>query len=67
MRAPMKLRASYAVDEHSLAMLDAIAEQYEGNRSYAMRQIIREAAERRGIVVGKKPAEGRNGGEDAGS
>ncbi len=55
MRTPKNFRTSLTADEGSIALLDAIAEEYDGNRSFTMRRVLREAAERRGIVVAGKP------------
>jgi len=55
MRTPKNFRTSLTADRASIALLDAIAEEYDGNRSFTVRRVLREAAERRGIVVDVKP------------
>lgn len=40
------------VDSKTLALLDALAErEWDGNRSLAIRYIVKEAAEKRGVKV----------------
>jgi len=64
-RNPKDVSIAFRIDTPTLATLDAIAAaEFDYNRSLAVRQLLRAHAERRGIVVGGKPDEGRNGGKD---
>lgn len=50
-RAPIIARRSFTLDLQSVTALETIAAEFEGNGSMAVRHLLREAAERRGLVV----------------
>lgn len=50
-RAPIISRRSFTLDLQSITVLESVAAEFEGNGSMAVRQVLREAAERRGLVV----------------
>jgi len=50
-RAPIIARRSFTLDLQSVTVLESIAAEFEGNGSMAVRQVLREAAERRGLVT----------------
>lgn len=51
MRTRKDVPVCVAMDRDTLNLLDVLAQEYEANRSFAVRRAVKESAERRGISV----------------